>query len=352
METRTLKVVLDYEDYKKYPFLREAINDIRLFGLTLEDIGNTPLGSELLRNAREKILTVIEKGQYPIHGDDYRTEVASFLTTLILLSEIGDDALNEKFAIAFSKRIGAELSKEPIEKVLHIAINTLGWNLSLDSNGDSLVYYKHYLQGVPEYTEEWKLVNRLLSKGFVRVPREKFTRLVETGIKKYILSLIEKTHIEESKIPESLYKTVEEIAATWTNLRRELVAYARSAYSGKKEDLFPPCIRSLLSELSSGKNLPHSARFALASFLLSIGFSVDEVLEVFKVTPDFREDIARYQIEHIAGLRGSRTKYLPYKCENMRSYGLCRWKCENIRHPLQFFFRAARGRPPRVAEIQ
>jgi DNA primase large subunit len=86
--------------------------------------------------------------------------------------------------------------------------------------------------------------------------------------------------------------------------------------------------------------------------LLSIGFSVDEVLEVFKVTPDFREDIARYQIEHIAGLRGSRTKYLPYKCENMRSYGLCRWKCENVRHPLQFFFRAARGRPPRVAEIQ
>jgi DNA primase large subunit len=353
MKTKTLKVILGPADYLRYPFLREAIENIRLFGLTLEDIGNSPLGAELLNNARKKILTVIEKGYYPTPesspGSDYRIEVASFLTTLIILSEIGDEALNEKFAIVFSKCVASELSKDSIKKAIFIAVDTLGWHITLDGN-ECLLHYKHYLHGVPEYAGEWKLINRPVSGGFVRVPQDKIFRIVETGIKKHVLSLIEKTTVEESKIPERLYKVVEEIATVWSNLRSELAAYARKAYRSKEEELFPPCIRSLLKDLSSGKNLTHVARFALASFLLNIGFNVDEVLEVFRLSPDFREDIARYQIEHIAGLRGSRTKYLPYKCENMRSYGLCMWRCENVRHPLQYFFRAARGRTPRVAE--
>jgi len=96
-------------------------------------------------------------------------------------------------------------------------------------------------------------------------------------------------------------------------------------------------MRALLEEALAGKNLSHSARFALASFLLNIGKTVDEIIEIFRAAPDFREDIARYQVEHIAGLRGSKTKYTPFKCDNMRSLGLCRWKCRGVKHPLQFY---------------
>jgi DNA primase large subunit len=56
--------------------------------------------------------------------------------------------------------------------------------------------------------------------------------------------------------------------------------------------------------------------------------------------PDFNEKIARYQVEHIAGLRGSRTRYKPPSCQTMRSLGLCvedgrlcpKW----IKNPLEF----------------
>lgn len=30
-----------------------------------------------------------------------------------------------------------------------------------------------------------------------------------------------------------------------------------------------------------------------------------------------------YQVEHIAGMRGSGARYIPPKCETMRTHGLC-----------------------------
>jgi DNA primase large subunit len=50
---------------------------------------------------------------------------------------------------------------------------------------------------------------------------------------------------------------------------------------------------------------------------------VEEILELFRNVPDFNEKIARYQLEHIAGLRGSRKQYMPYSCQTMKSLGLC-----------------------------
>ena len=81
--------------------------------------------------------------------------------------------------------------------------------------------------------------------------------------------------------------------------------------------------------------------------VVNIGHGVDEVLALFRTSPDFNERVARYQVEHLAGLRGSRVKYLPYKCANMRSLGLCADPegrvCGRVSHPLQYYIRRARG---------
>ncbi|MEM1570427.1 MAG: hypothetical protein QXG56_06890, partial [Candidatus Bathyarchaeia archaeon] len=68
----------------------------------------------------------------------------------------------------------------------------------------------------------------------------------------------------------------------------------------------------------------------------------------------------RYQVEHIAGLRGSRTKYTPPKCETLKTHGLCveggRF-CRGVKHPLSYYRRAIRrigrigeGEKPEVSE--
>lgn len=97
-------------------------------------------------------------------------------------------------------------------------------------------------------------------------------------------------------------------------------------------------------KLQTGEEVSHFENFAVASYLLNKGRSIEEVLELFKNRSDFNEKIARYQVEHIAGLRGSKTKYRPPSCEKFRVLGLCvdsgkhcpKW----IKNPLQY-------RPPR-----
>ncbi|MDW8011110.1 MAG: hypothetical protein RMH84_05920, partial [Sulfolobales archaeon] len=51
--------------------------------------------------------------------------------------------------------------------------------------------------------------------------------------------------------------------------------------------------------------------------------------------------IARYQVEHLAGLRGSGKRYRTYSCEKMKSLGLCVAEC-STRTPLQYYRRAVR----------
>ncbi|MEZ0345974.1 MAG: hypothetical protein ABWK01_05440 [Infirmifilum sp.] len=351
MSTGPLRVLLSTEDYLRYPFLPEALRIVKELGLTLEDLGETPLGNEILEHAKRKILSVIEDGRYPGSVEDYRLEVSAFTTALLILSQVGDKALTEKFAVSFSKRVAPSLeedSKGRLEMLLHIC-SVLGWDVRL-REGRIYIHFKDYVYAQPEFTGAWKLVNKPLSAGYVEVSRRELARLLQTGVKKHVVKLVESADIDPSLLPERLYAAVEEVSQTWAKTRNEVLAYAQANYRKSGAEAFPPCIRTLLEEAKAGKNLPHSARFALASFLLNVGFSVDETLEVFKFSPDYREDLARYQVEHIAGLRGSRTKYTPYKCDTMRSLGLCRWSCEGVRHPLQYFYRSIRGRPPRVAE--
>jgi len=321
--------------------------------LTLEELASTPLGNLILEKARERLLTILEGRVHPPPEEDYMLEVAVFYTTLLILAGIGDDRLVEKFSTLYAKNVYSfllkDLEKGYREKLLYLAVKVLGWD-ARPGEFKVLLHFRHFVAAQPEYTGEWKLINRVLEKGYVEVSWRELARLLETGVKKYIVNLVQRAEVSGS-IPEEVYRIVEEVSRVWSARQQDVRSFIRDASSKRSEEAFPPCIRELLHQQLSGKNLPHSARFALASFLLNIGFSVEETLEVFKHSPDFREDIARYQVEHIAGLRGSRVKYLPYRCENMRSYGLCRWSCEGVKHPLQYFYRVLRGRRVKTGEL-
>ncbi len=84
----------------------------------------------------------------------------------------------------------------------------------------------------------------------------------------------------------------------------------------------------------------HFGLFALAAYMANRNYDADSIVEVLKSRADFDERIARYQVEHIAGLRGSRVRYKPPSCSSMKTHGLCiengRLCPYNIKNPLQY----------------
>jgi DNA primase large subunit len=104
------------------------------------------------------------------------------------------------------------------------------------------------------------------------------------------------------------------------------------------QSAFPPCIVALQEAVSKGHHLSHVGRFTLTSFLVSIGMPSEKVAELFKGFSDFNERLTRYQIEHIAGERGSRTRYTPPNCATLQTHGVCVKSndsaCHGARNPL------------------
>jgi DNA primase large subunit len=58
------------------------------------------------------------------------------------------------------------------------------------------------------------------------------------------------------------------------------------------------------------------------SFLHAIGMDSEEIMKLFSAAPDFREDMTRYQVEHITG-KTSGTEYSPPGCQAMKTYSIC-----------------------------
>ena len=101
---------------------------------------------------------------------------------------------------------------------------------------------------------------------------------------------------------------------------------------------FPPCISHALDEMAAGENLPHSARVMLATYMLAIGKNIEEIVSLFKNAPDYDERVSRYQVEHLAGERGSHVRYLVPSCAKLRNDGLCfaTSQCDGLINPVQF----------------
>ncbi|MCD6324389.1 MAG: hypothetical protein J7L55_04705 [Desulfurococcales archaeon] len=190
----------------------------------------------------------------------------------------------------------------------------------------------------------WKLVNKLVSDGYVYLTKRELSRLLENSIKevvwragvKYVKELSGNERINEliGRIRDEVRKvrgfTSDEAQKFPEKLKGEII-----------EEAFPPCIKAILTSLLRGEHLSHHQRFALATFLLNIGASVNYVLSYFRHAPDFNERIARYQIEHLAGLKGGRKKYSVYSCDKMKTLGICVADC-GTKTPIQYYLRAAK----------
>jgi DNA primase large subunit len=105
---------------------------------------------------------------------------------------------------------------------------------------------------------------------------------------------------------------------------------------------FPPCIKALYEAVASGRHLSHIGRFTLTTFLINIGMPTETIISLFKNSADFNERMTRYQVEHLAGEKGSRTRYIPPKCETLKTHSVCvnpDETCQRISHALACYRR-------------
>ncbi|MFX0093678.1 MAG: hypothetical protein ACFFBD_18140, partial [Candidatus Hodarchaeota archaeon] len=202
---------------------------------------------------------------------------------------------------------------------------------------DYSLHFIHYLKNASKFrSDKWKLVNRLLKNGKVYLKKEELARLLSEEAQKQIYKTI--TSSPKINLHSSHFQQIERINQI-LHERKEKVR-EREFPQRTLTTAYPPCIKRLHDSLLSGRHLSHSGRFTLTSFLLNVGVSVDELVQIYTSVSDFDQRLTQYQIEHIAGTKGSRTKYTPPSCNTLQTHGLCPGPdeiCEAIRHPLSYY---------------
>ena len=352
----------------KYPYivnLRDFIRDYYGGFIPLDSLLDI---NDYLIHTKRRIEAYLKNLNYePSSRDDI--EVISFYLSL-MVTKIADPWSFRKFIDAEAKRCRKYLLSENdsvVEKIarkLGIMIEYLGSEgnkcgkavvLGTDlRNGRPIIECYQYRMTIPQYIKlteklvsdpKWRLVNRYVCDGYVYLVKSDVTRIVEEGVKNYLSNLINDEEVKNILNNQKVKELVRYVLSIVKDVRgftsREVRERNESLRGIIREEFFPPCIRRLKEALMRGEHLSHHQRFALATFLLNIGAGADYILNLFKNSPDFNEKIARYQIEHLAGLRGSRKKYKVYSCEKMRSLGICVSEC-GTRSPITYYWRELR----------
>ncbi len=340
-------MLVSKEDFAKYPFLIGAVEYVKNLDLKTDELSQPEFSAVVTRaetRIEEALIDGITKWE---SRSGYEIEILSYPVAVIFISNIDDNYLKRRYALAEAKRIQSLLKEEVDEKLIEIAISVFGWNvknlpLEVYQPFDFSLSFIDYLRNAPSFHDyRWKLVNKRLINGDVFLQKDEFSRLISEEVRKYI----EKTINTSPKVELNplLLQRIEHIKQR-LNLRKERIRI-KDQPQNIISAAYPPCIKNLYDFLISGQHISHVGRFTLTSFLLNVGMKVDKLIELYTPISDFNQRLTRYQVEHIAGVRGSGTKYTPPSCETLKTHRLCPGPddlCTRIKHPLAYYRRKIR----------
>lgn len=338
---------MDVVTFAKYPFIQEALAYVREQGYSIEDIVSRPAYEQVRARGKKRVLSAIAniKDEMSLQPEE---ELLSFPVARMLVSMSQDTYMARRYAVWEAKRASEYLISENNDDLLAVGKN---FSLPARTEGKEFVlHFTDYLRySAPLRSPDWKLISQKIIGGMVYVPRDQYARLIEEAIREKIQSSVSPV---PAPLAAPLKPYADEIAVELNKLKSKMNINISSDVS---RDAFPPCMNYLLSELQKGVNLPHTARFALTSFLANIGYDKDKIMELYRMAPDFREDLTRYQVEHITGAGG--TEYTSPSCKTMTTYGNCFGKdrlCDYVSHPLTYYRKSASRRaklqPPEKKE--
>jgi DNA primase large subunit len=331
----------------KYPFLKETADYVRPLNLQIESLSSDYM-SKIVALAENRVNSALKNMRVRDSTGEIKnldSEILSFPIALLLVTATENSFVRKRYALAEAKQASTYLAGETVEKIKRISEN-FNWNASLnqkvnpDLPYDYALSFADYLRNTSHLRDKkWKLINRIMVRGNVYLHKADYVRLLEEEIKRNVEARLEGEDTPD--LPPKLVEVVERIKA----LAVEVIGTVEEENFPKVivQAAFPPCINALYDDASKNHHLSHIGRFTLTSFLIYIGMSPEKLNELYKgFFSDYNERLTRYQIEHIAGERGSGTKYTPPQCSVLQTHGVCKNRddlCRRIYHPLAYYKR-------------
>ncbi|MBI5001397.1 MAG: DNA primase large subunit PriL [Euryarchaeota archaeon] len=344
--TSRYSLTVDVRVLCKYPFLKEARKwMLESGGADLNELVRGAAFGRAREAAERRVMSALEEGKVRpgavASETDAIIEIYSYPIARMLVSCVADSYLITRYALAEGVCAGDQLRLDDSGVLL-----TACKDLDMDAKEGLSVHmgdFLRYSSGMR--SPDWKLVNQDVRRGYVRVSRDRLSRLVQQALQERI----------ESDLPIPITDVMNAAFAPQIGRIRAVLAEKRAQIKPKEMGevsilRMPPCMREFIKSLESTGNLPHSARFALTSFLHAVGMGNDDILALFSTSPDFNEQMARYQIAHVTG-ESSGVEYLPPECSTMKSYGICvspddlcarDW----MKHPLTYYRVKGKKREP------
>jgi DNA primase large subunit len=342
---QSYRVEFTKNDLAKYPFLKETADYIRPLGLQIEDLTSTEM-AQVLDRAKNRVREAILHARIIRNPKNLDIEICSYPVALLLAAATDNSYIRKRYAVAEAKQASSDLAVESKEKILRVAEN-FGWQLTLlskhgsDVPTDFALHFTDYLRNTTQLSTspDWKLVNRVMINGKIYLNQPDIVRLLEEEVRRHIEQRLASTEL--TKLPHQIV----EIADDLKKLAAEKIGASEMEGFPKTvvQEAYPPCIKALYEAASASRHLSHVGRFTLTSFLLNVGMSPEALTELFKSFSDYNERMTRYQVEHIAGARGSGTRYTPPNCDTLQTHNVCVNRddlCQGARNPLIYYKRA------------
>lgn len=331
----------------RYPFTRDAREWVRSRGIKVDDMLSADMGH--VHNLAEKRVTdSIEgaevEGSDPGRIGDSESALLSYPVARLMVAMVGDSKLAKWFSHHEGARASHFMEREKEEMLLEIGEyfslpateeppggppegeRPRMVNKGVRPGGDRMrsvrrdywVDFVGFLKGTAHITgKSWDLANQRLVDGYVGLNRSRYIRVLQ----EYVREKVEEGLLSEVNIkpPAHFAERIKRIKGR-VNERKK--SYQPTDLGEMSITRLPPCMRQMLGMAQAGENMPHHGRFAMVTFLNAIGMDNEEIFNVFTSSPDFKESIVRYQIEHITGV-SSATEYSVPGCETMKTGGVC-----------------------------
>ncbi|MGI6009500.1 MAG: DNA primase [Methanomethylophilus sp.] len=327
----------------RYPFVSDAAAFIEENGVEIDDLLSSPVYADARKRGMKRVMGALKNHEIEdvalnVSQDSaayvHLIEILSYGYARMIVSDINDRFLTKRYALAEAERVNRilETDSESIDAVS----SELGINEHRNPDGTVSIHFADYLRySVVLSAVEWKLINRDVRNGYVLIPRKDFGRLVQNAFLRKLESEIPLPLTDDMR--KKLSKNSQYVRLELANVKTSL---SPTKGQGINNDCLPPCIKAIIKMAQAGQNLPHSARFALVSFLHAMGATYDEIISIFAESPDFDESKSRYQIMHITGELNGSEGYTPPGCGAMKTDGICfdpDELCEHVKHPLNYY---------------
>ena len=288
-----------------YPFsgsAKEAISDIEVNDRII-DLAIGRIGKAIRNDPSSKML---------IHETDKKEDIASFAVARMILGHLRNNYLTNTFAVNESKMVHARLDREDDDTAM--AVSSIFGIIPIRRSGEKdkdvfVLDLPSYLRSCPR-SPHYKLINRRMVQGMVEIRVAEWKRLVEEAARKHI------ERIPLVKDPPAQIKAAAELTLTL------LPKPDTSKLETIRVEDHPPCVAKLLESLAKHENLPHQARYFLATYFLSLNTSEDDTAKLFQGAPDYSEKITLYQVAQI-----KKRSYSVPSCATVLGYGLCMAEC-------------------------